>query len=133
MIELITVDQGENKGTMGVIIVNNVACCWSLELPWLNNIPFISCVPSGEYSIVLEYSPKFNMNLYELKGVPGRSECKFHIANSLYEIKGCIALGTIPMIKQGKYELEQSTKAFDKFMLMMKGVKEDTLIISGRP
>ena len=31
--------------------------------------------------------------LWEIKGVPNRSETKFHSANYWYQLKGCIALG----------------------------------------
>ncbi len=134
LVELVTIDQGENKGTMSVVFVDNTACSWILELPWLDNEPYISCIPSGEYPLVLEYSPKFNQKLYEVKDVPGRSECKFHVANELSELSGCLAPGTIPGKKDnGQYRVWNSTQAFNHFMNMMKRVKEAKLIISGRP
>ena len=65
----------------------------SLERGWQDNKSNISCVPVGNYELKLEYSPKFEKSLWELKGVPGRSECKFHAANFWRQLNGCIALG----------------------------------------
>lgn len=65
----------------------------SLERGWRNNQARVSCVPEGNYKIVLEESPRFRKKLWELKGVPGRAECKFHSANYWRQLNGCIALG----------------------------------------
>lgn len=66
--------------------------CVTLELPWAGNGRKVSCVPAGlTYACELEYSPHFNEHLYELKGVPGRSECKWHAANFPENLLGCIA------------------------------------------
>ncbi|MEM9001448.1 MAG: DUF5675 family protein [Bacteroidota bacterium] len=65
----------------------------SLERGWVNNHRDVSCIPEGEYPLVLEYSPRFRRELWEVKDVPDRDECKFHSANYWYELNGCIALG----------------------------------------
>lgn len=72
---------------------NCVYKCKGLELPWLNNVAQKSCAPAGDYLAVLEYSPSFKYNLFELKNVPGRSEIKIHIANHARELLGCLAPG----------------------------------------
>ena len=66
----------------------------SLERADNNNQRNISCIPQGEYLCVLEYSNRFDCDLWEIKGVPNRSECKFHSANYWHDLNGCIALGT---------------------------------------
>ena len=65
----------------------------TLELPWRQNERNVSCIPADEYQIVLEHSPRFAMDLWELKGVPGRSEIKIHPANYPFQLHGCIAIG----------------------------------------
>lgn len=65
----------------------------SLERGWIDNKNNVSCIPTGIYDIVLEYSPRFKKNLWEVKGVPNRSECKFHPSNYFWQLNGCIALG----------------------------------------
>ena len=88
----------DDKHTIGTCTVLNkdgvpIFTCSSLERGWLDNKPNESCAPKGEYSMVLEYSPKFNQQLWELKDIPNRSEIKFHASNFWYELNGCIALG----------------------------------------
>ena len=65
----------------------------SLERGWLDNKPNVSCIPKGEYHCVYEYSPAFKRNLWEIYGVEGRTECKFHPANYYKDLQGCVALG----------------------------------------
>lgn len=69
-----------------------LAC--TIERGWKNNQARISCIPAGIYNLKLEHSNKFKKKLWELYGVPGRSECKFHAANYWRQLNGCIALGT---------------------------------------
>lgn len=103
----------------------------SLERGWLNNQNNISCIPEGVYDLVLEYSPRFRKDLWEIKGVPGRSECKFHAANYWWQLNGCIALG--------KYEAEldndpvmditSSRVTMDRFHKALDGQKRAVLKI----
>lgn len=65
----------------------------SLERGWVDNKNRVSCIPVGVYPLVLEHSPRFKKKLWEVKNVPGRSECKFHAANYWHQLNGCIALG----------------------------------------
>ncbi len=65
----------------------------ALELPWKHNRRNISRIPEGTYLLVKEWSEKFNKMLWELKGVPGRSEIKIHNANFTRQLQGCIAVG----------------------------------------
>ena len=65
----------------------------TLERGWRNNQNSISCVPEGTYTLKLEWSPRFRKMLWELYGVPNRSECKFHAANYWRQLNGCISLG----------------------------------------
>lgn len=131
MIELRTITSDE-RGTVSVIFVDDVICCWALELPWKNNRQNISCVPAGEYPLVLEYSPRFNDVLWELKDVPGRSECKIHPANLLSQLSGCIAPGLDIKCGSNGYRTIQSRMAHDKFLKAVGGRKKEALCISGR-
>ena len=65
----------------------------TLERGWRDNQQGVSCIPPGSYPVKLEYSDRFKTNLWEIKGVPNRSECKFHAANYWYQLNGCVALG----------------------------------------
>ena len=65
----------------------------TLELAYKDNERSISCVPTGGYPLRLEYSDAFDMQLWEMKCVPERSECKFHVANYFRQLQGCVAVG----------------------------------------
>ena len=65
----------------------------SIERGDNDNRARISCIPAGTYPIELEYSNRFDKELWEIKSVYGRSECKFHAANYSRQLNGCIALG----------------------------------------
>ena len=88
----------QDRQELGNMFVFNDAgkqifACKTLERAWLDNKQNESCVPIGTYPIVYEWSDRFSMYLWELKEVPGRSECKIHAANYWYQLNGCIAPG----------------------------------------
>lgn len=56
--------------------------------------PSVSRIPAGTYRAVLEYSPAHGRKLWELKGVPGRSEIQFHSGAVVAHSKGCVLTGT---------------------------------------
>lgn len=81
----------------------------TLELPYLNNTPNVSCIPEGIYKIRLHISPKFGPCI-AIISVPERSNILIHPGNSVasftymdgyekahtykVESKGCILPGT---------------------------------------
>ena len=88
-------DDNQTLGKCTVYDENNkpIFSALSLERGWRNNMNNISCVPLGRYPLILEFSNRFQTDLWELKNVPNRSECKFHSANYWFQLNGCIALG----------------------------------------
>lgn len=66
---------------------------YTLELPWLDNLKTISCIPSGTYKVEKTYSPRFKRDLWLVKDVPNRSGIRFHSANFVSQLEGCIAPG----------------------------------------
>lgn len=108
--------------TTGVCIVLNeynepIFSSISLERGWQENKSRVSCIPEGEYNLVYEYSDRFKEKLWEIKGVPGRSECKFHSANYWNQLNGCIALGVSPkdINNDGYIDVTSSRNTLDKF------------------
>tara|TARA_R110002126_G_scaffold175723_3_gene324352 strand:- start:737 stop:1165 length:429 start_codon:yes stop_codon:yes gene_type:complete len=75
--------------------------CFSVERPWLDNKPMVSCVPEGTYTIVLHTSPKFGKVYYlenhklgvSLHDATKRTHILIHPANWASQLLGCIALG----------------------------------------
>lgn len=112
--------------TLGTLIVLDdqgsvVYDCSTLELPFINNAKGISCIPGGMYKMILEYSPKFGRNLWELIGVPGRSEVKIHAGNYTSQIEGCILTGTrhVDINSDGLIDVSNSQDALSGFMEAM--------------
>lgn len=64
------------------------------------------------------------MNLWELKGVPGRSECKFHTSNFYRQLNGCIALGDmhLDIDGDGYRDVRNSAKTVERFNEILRGV-----------
>jgi hypothetical protein len=79
------------EGTNGILLLDGVVLCATIELPWKNNQSRISCIPEGQYQLIKRYSPHFRWHL-QLRNVPGRQLILIHPGNdAITELKGCIA------------------------------------------
>lgn len=76
------VDKWEEKRVLGKLEVNGRI------IRTLENRNYIA--PEGKYELVYEYSPRFKRKLWELKGVPNRSEIKIHNGRETRHSRGCI-------------------------------------------
>lgn len=119
-----------NKSTLGHLMVFDVNPtsgsklifeCKSLELPPRDNMRNISAIPLGEYDMALEWSDRFQEELWELKDVPDRSEIKIHPANYYNQLQGCIALGDMFTHLNGdkSLDLRNSRSTVNKFHFIM--------------
>lgn len=101
----------------------------SLERGWLNNVRNVSCIPAGVYNLKLEWSPRFQKDLWEIYDVPNRRECKFHAANFSRELNGCIALGKErrDLDKDELIDITDSRNTMKKFHEVMLGEQESIL------
>lgn len=109
------------ESIIGNLFIDDVFECFTLELPWKKNQKSISCIPEGKYKVIMEYSPRFNRLLPELKGVPERDEIKIHPANWPKELNGCIAVGKTA----GQDYIGQSRIAFE--LLLVKIVEAEDM------
>jgi hypothetical protein len=64
----------------------------TLELPWLDNKPQVSCIPAGKYKVIQRTSEKHGPHWLVLN-VPGRELILIHSANYIVQLRGCIAVG----------------------------------------
>jgi len=80
-------------GTYGVLSVNGQVMFVTLERPWADNKPNVSCIPTGRYNVRMRYSLRFKRKLYEVEGVKGRSDILIHPGNTVEDTSGCILLG----------------------------------------
>jgi hypothetical protein len=113
--ELTLIRSYHSLGTNGELYLDGKLLCYTIELPWIDNIKEVSCIPEGRYQLVKMYTKKFGLH-YMVSNVPGRDDIFIHPANyALRELEGCIA----PVSKILAHGLgEDSRKAFRKLMDM---------------
>lgn len=109
--------------------------CSTIERGWRDNEKGESCVPPGEYPLKFEESPRFKRKLWELYGVPGRSECKIHPANTWPELNGCIAPGIKlkDINNDGYIDVTNSRDTMELFHRCMGSDVEAKIIIKDVP
>jgi len=81
-----------DHGTFGVLLIDGLPVCVTLEETWLNNLPRESCIPDGDY-IVKSYSGTKYKNVWQVYGVPNRSAILIHWGNTERNTAGCILMG----------------------------------------
>ena len=127
--------QDSNQAT-GVLIVIDakgqpIFASLCVERGDRNNQKSVSNVPEGIYPLVLENSPRFKQDLFELKNVPNRSECKIHSSNHWHQLNGCIAPGLKlkDIDKDGYFDVTNPRKALAAFHSALKGVTKTEIEI----
>lgn len=90
-------------GTYGDLYVNGRFVCHTVERPWLDNKPNISCIPEGAYQLEAYKSPRFgdcfivsggddDQRIEKFKNNNGkRWGILIHPANTPSQLAGCIA------------------------------------------
>ena len=76
---------------LGKLTINGVRYD-TLELPWKDNEPRVSCIPAGRYDVVKRHSPKYGHHFHVLD-VPNRSYILIHHGNYHRDTLGCILVG----------------------------------------
>lgn len=122
-------------GTFGVLEFDDKEL-YTLEPPWNDNLPNVSCIPTGTYPIFLTTyrhntpDPRDDYATYELRHVPGRQNIKFHRGNTIRDTHGCPLVG---MSLGDGWSVLNSTGAMDCFMHYMDGIPEAELTICFDP
>src|SRR5690606_37342915 len=98
--------------------VDGKLLCYTIELPWRDNKPRVSCIPEGKYELRKRYSRRFGWHI-EVMGVKDRNYILIHTANNAEkELAGCIA----PVLRiSGSGIGLDSRKAFDKVVAVVYG------------
>lgn len=79
-------------GMFGALSYDGKQIAVTVERPWNNNKPGISCIPAGSYPVTRFKSPH-NGDCFLLHNVEDRSEIEMHAANVAEQLRGCIAPG----------------------------------------
>lgn len=65
---------------------------WTVECPWLDNTPFASCIPDGEYTLQA-FDSERHSGCWVITPVPARTGILFHVGNHAGDVTGCICPG----------------------------------------
>jgi hypothetical protein len=101
--------------------------CETLELPWKDNQPDVSCIPVGNYTgIKVDATIRIPYQHISIPNVHMRSGICIHKANYASELRGCIAVGAYPldMNKDGQLDVTNSSDTFNKLMKILPTVFE---------
>ena len=99
-----------------------------LELPWRENKPNKSCIPSGDYQVTLRYSKKFRW-CYHLQDVYGRTWILVHSGNLAGDTTkgykthsfGCLLMGKYFGTLTGQRAVLLSRATLRRFVAFMRG------------
>lgn len=84
-----------------------------------------TCIPSGEYKVILNMSPRFKKILPRILDVKGFEGILMHAGNTVQDSSGCILLGT----KCSDGVLMNSRKAVDALIKKLETEKDITITI----
>lgn len=115
-------------GTLGVIDIAGERF-WTIERPWLDNKPNVSCIPEGKYRTGWRDSPRFG-ETWHVKDVEERTWILIHAANYPKDVQGCIGLGTGLMAD--RVAVSNSRKAVAQFEKLTRDI-EWLLIVKHAP
>lgn len=95
---LVRLTQDPHSPQRGVLMCEGEPRYLTLELPWLDNEPNESCIPTGEYHCKRVHKRKLASgagieNTFEVENVPNRAGILFHAGNTIEDTRGCILLG----------------------------------------
>ncbi|MFZ6848096.1 DUF5675 family protein [Undibacterium sp. RuRC25W] len=102
----ITRKQSTPSGTPGNLTVVNPAgdtfTCETLELPWQDNTPGISCIINDSYSAAIWHSDHLDCDVLRLEDKHGRQDCLIHCGNFAGDVSqgmetqvhGCTLVGS---------------------------------------
>lgn len=109
----------------------------TVEREWLDNKPFHSCIPAGDYVLVPhKYRGRYDtfalvgytVSHYEQKGFE-RYAVVIHPANVQSDLAGCIAPGSGRGFLKGQYAVTNSTATTDRLMEILRSRPHETHVI----
>lgn len=125
-----------DEGTFGTLTFDSGLQFKTVECPWKDNHPRISCIPPGTYNVVPHVSPSKG-KCFMVEDVPGRSEILFHVGNWAGDTDkglrsdslGCILVGDSFAVINGQKGVSGSRNALSQ---MLNAVTEPfTVVIEG--
>jgi len=118
-------------GTFGVLAINGLPFCVTLERYVYGNKRNKSCIPSGQYLCKRVNSQHFGSS-FEVTEVENRNSILFHKGNTKDDSSGCILLGTSYGQLGDKFAILNSTDAVNAFNKKLKNEEYFSLVIDSR-
>lgn len=109
--------------------------CVTMERPWVDDDGNglgdrnRSRIPAGRFRAFRRLSPSRGYELFELEGVPGRSNIQIHKGNLPDDSLGCIIVGSSIGKLKGQRAVLGSAQAFERFMDWLKNEDEFWLVV----
>lgn len=108
--------------------------CFTCENPWMDNVPYLSCIPCGVYRVTYGRYHRRNYPAWELHDVPGRTLIKIHRGNTADDVLGCIVVGKSLGYVDDQWAVTSSAERYDDFMVAMERFgKEARVEIRNQP
>ena len=79
-------------GVFGDLILPDGQVLKTVERPWHDNQPSVSCIPAGIYECAPRPYYRGGYKAVEVKDVLNRSHILFHRGNTMRDVRGCIAI-----------------------------------------
>jgi len=114
ILELIRLENTE-EGVIGILKINKIIFCATLEPPERSNARRISCIPPSQYLIEPYNSKKFGKT-YTVLNVPDRIGILFHSGNTVDNTEGCILVGETVGKLRGDRAVLNSGITFKRFI-----------------
>ena len=95
---------------------------FTLEDPWLDNQPNVSCIPTGIFPVNITWSQRFKRYMPEIQNVSGRSGIRIHWGNTDADTTGCVLLGTVALSDDS---IGHSKQAFGYFISWLYETLQD--------
>lgn len=112
--------------TIGHLYVDGEFLCDTLEdIPRDVKIMNETCIPTGDYKVILNESNRFKRVMPLLLQVPNFEGIRIHAGNSEADTSGCILVGK----NTARGMLSESRATFDKIFSMMTKAKDGIEII----
>lgn len=129
-----------DHGSLGVLsafVSGGAFQCKTIELPWKDNKPNISCIPDGVYRCVPFLSRTFG-KVYLVTDVDGRTWILTHNGNWAGDISkglrsnsnGCIIIGARHALIYGQMAVALSRVTLRRFLDFMKDEEFDLMVSS---
>jgi len=134
--------ESNSFGTFGVLIdkrpVLGIPFALTVEPPWRDNKPFVSCIPLASYLCRPVDSPRFG-NTWEVTDVDWRSHIVFHKGNTgaagssenSSDTQGCILVGEeFGVLQGGQPGILSSSRGYSEFLRRARHESEFLLVIT---